>query len=108
MWTEEEAKTKVCPHMRHCLNPYQVRDGEAAIYEHSNCLGSACMAWRWNEDQVQRKTTAHGSSAPAGEGWTACEPDNRFQWWARPMPNRQGRCGLAGDAMLTMNTEPSK
>lgn len=37
--TEEEAKTKWCP------------------ADHTNCVGSSCMAWRW-ENPFQKKPSA--------------------------------------------------
>ena len=63
-YTEEEAKTKTCPHMRHCLNPYQVADGQAAIFEHHNCIASACMAWRWMRKPVAGEVSFVGKLDP--------------------------------------------
>lgn len=43
--TEDEAKTKWCPHVRvgdKAVNRYF--DG---FPSHSYCIGSECMAWRW-------------------------------------------------------------
>lgn len=44
--TEDEAKTKWCPHAR-------VWNGEGTAYNRDfnhgeSCFGSACMMWRWN------------------------------------------------------------
>ncbi len=45
--TEEEAKTKRCPVMRHCVNDRGViQDKDAPIYEHGTCIASQCAAWR--------------------------------------------------------------
>jgi hypothetical protein len=62
--TEDEAKTKWCPQAEH-------RDWK--------CIGSACMAWRWEE------------------GTTPCTDGTRIfgdpEGKARPA---EGFCGLAG------------
>lgn len=69
--TEEEAKKKWCPFVR-------ISDGEnlnepitsrlIPLEDHgsgeTNCIGSACMAWRWEE----RKTVpAEGYQTPEGQ-----------------------------------------
>jgi hypothetical protein len=63
MLTEEEAKTKWCPHSD---APRTHRDGY--------CIGSECMAWRWDET-------------------TRTYDDTRT-----PKPDKfhKGHCGLAG------------
>ena len=58
MLTEEQAKTKWCPHVRHSAdvaefadannrlggcNEFGIRDDEVW----NKCCGSMCMAWRW-------------------------------------------------------------
>jgi hypothetical protein len=53
--TEDEAKTKWCPHVRHTALP--MSNGDAAVYDNRSCevafhvagccIASACMAWRW-------------------------------------------------------------
>ena len=92
--TEDEAKTKFCcgPSVagvyRDEFNPYT-----------RCCAGSACMAWRWEAPEIQRRWTAEGEPAP-GPDWerdTDAKPskDDRFAklFWRR---NPQGSCGLAG------------
>lgn len=61
--TEEEAKTKWCPHVRAVAcdetgktlsgsRPFNrkgvVGTAEVRVYPATSCIGSACMAWRWN------------------------------------------------------------
>lgn len=69
--TEEEAKTKWCPFVRlgetAIGSTYNRCGPEASLY----CIGSACMAWRWNE----RGLRVIGSIPP---------------------PGGEGHCGLAG------------
>jgi hypothetical protein len=67
--TEDEAKTKWCPHVRHTALP--MSNGDAAVYDNRSCevafhvagccIGSACMAWRFN--------IGMGSSLPMGTGF---------------------------------------
>ena len=49
--TVNEAKTQVCPLIRHCVNPANVSTyGHAPIYEHQSCQGPACgIGWRFLE-----------------------------------------------------------
>ncbi len=69
--TEEEAKTKWCPHaIASHTNPRQ-HNGEVWLH---NCIGSACMAWR-------RRRWFWWPAMTIGE-----------QWERKAM----GRCGLAG------------
>lgn len=73
--TEEEARTKVCPTRRYCINENGViQDRESAIYVAELCQGSRCIAWRWRRE--------HRLSGGGGE-------------W-EPLPATHGYCGLAG------------
>ena len=40
--TEDEAKTKWCPHIRPNKGDFEI-----APYAGSWCIGAECMAWRW-------------------------------------------------------------
>lgn len=46
--TEEEAKQKWCPHT-------QVAHGNMAEFGRANCIGSACMMWRWDAITPEEK-----------------------------------------------------
>lgn len=92
--TEEEAKTKWCPHaIASHTNPRQ-HNGEVWLH---NCIGSACMAWRsldvydnrerhlWSRSKGERVTAAIGDDAE----WRLANPNE-------PPPAPRGFCGLAG------------
>ena len=76
--TEEEAKTKWCPHTRQC--------GAVAYNRNSvgkpsgMCVGSACMSWRWDRYAVKTRDLG-GMSIDTGEIETS---------------TTRGYCGLAG------------
>lgn len=57
--SELEAKSKVCHLITYCTNERQalVKE-EPPHYRHSNCLGSACMAWRWLRVTERLSTTS--------------------------------------------------
>lgn len=59
--TEEEAKTKWCPFAR----PVAWGGGNrghvsGADIEDAQCIGSACMAWRWTSVGMQYEHAGHG------------------------------------------------
>ena len=58
MLTEDEAKTKWCPHARnlHQWNEEAAPNRDADDKPISRCIASACMAWRWREDGGYRQT----------------------------------------------------
>ena len=51
--TEEEAKTKSC------CGPMQAEYGKTHVV---NCIGSACMAWRWVSVGMQYEHAGYGGS----------------------------------------------
>ncbi|WP_133255487.1 hypothetical protein [Phenylobacterium soli] len=99
--TQEEAKTKWCPHARPAgwEDPggfNRDRDGGACIT--SKCIASACMAWRWSEakrtaaflDAVQAHMKASGKPNFA----TATQAV--YAERGREFERTEGYCGLAG------------
>lgn len=89
--TEEEAKTKWCPHAQSfywagseikgqpvSVNRY-VSEGDEVdgkphaipTTPHADCLciGSACMAWRWDATTASRKRNLPGSVSTGDEGF---------------------------------------
>lgn len=101
--TEDEAKTKWCPHAVASHTDPRVKvqyadDGTVClepVFRH-NCIGSACMAWRWSNDRdladnpklcrVRNKdgsTTVVSKSTAKARGWEV-------------VADNTGYCGLAG------------
>lgn len=94
--TEEEAKTKWCPHVRSmgddaCSsaagNRWQTdHDDEPNLFDAGNaCLGSVCMQWRWG-----------GILADGTSYWTDTAADTARNATQKAGEQRLGYCGLAG------------
>jgi hypothetical protein len=93
--TEDEAKTKIC----------QETIGSARL---KSCLGTACMAWRWEDGTVDDDQLIAGKcfeyaqcpDSPPGDGWELCtdphemSDDGSNVWRRRQVP--RGYCGKAG------------
>ncbi len=105
--TEDDAKTKWCPHAR-ILGQGRDLDGCAVAgtvnrgqgFE-ARCIASACMAWRWQlerlgENKIQaikryREENA-GVDLKGAKDWVEAHPE----YVRQPIAARQGFCGLAG------------
>ena len=83
--TENEAKTKWCPfaritnhHGTVSFNRFLKRNGEV-VQDDATCIGSACMAWEWAEEEYH-------------------DALERFEERVEPAeaPRPKGYCGLAG------------
>lgn len=88
--TEDEAKTKWCPAFRgndHGIN----RRFELETASIGNCLGSACMAWRWAKGVSVAEAAA--KIATEGGDWRCAIALRDAQEAMRP---DDGFCGLAG------------
>lgn len=107
--TEEEAKTRWCPHTRVIFedagtgNRWPGAD-DLLLPINSMCLGPGCMAWRWREGEFEIRFTHPTEAAPVGGNWAAHPlqpaevPDFNgvMTRWRRRTPVRHGFCGLAG------------
>ena len=94
--TEEEAKTKWCPFVRftdETDGTYAVTNrGDVCDRSHnqnardlSRCIGSDCMAWRFEMRICDKKT---GKPIPLGQSY--------LKGTAELRPTTNGFCGLAG------------
>lgn len=80
--TEDEAKTKWCPFVRVTASEtewHTNRPSYADIHQtpFDDCIGSACMAWRWRPGKPEVK-------------------DGAFTGRMEPHSDGAGFCGLAG------------
>lgn len=75
--TEDEARTKWCPMVRHS------GDGANMPERDAECVGAACMMWRWHEPWT--------SSVEEGQGG-----DLVLRLSRKPDEPKRGYCGLAG------------
>ena len=72
--TEEEAKSKWCPHVRSYQGGWNVGSTDR-VPKQALCIGSRCMAWRWVQDELTN-FVANGKTVVT--------------------PSEHGYCGLAG------------
>ena len=96
--TEDEAKTKWCPFVRHegdegstfnrgIIDPLNIQGGDPDGYR-CTCIGSACMAWRFTN-----KTALHNRNQ--WKSTTDKSGDDAHQEYVKDFP-LEGRCGLVG------------
>lgn len=103
--TEDEAKTKWCPFARVSANhgdsasnrSVGLDDGlgqEPHLFQASRCVGSACMAWRWEADPEKGKQ--YGLHSPEMAVAIYGTDEQKAEQRAKIAAMRPGFCGLAG------------
>ena len=91
--TEEEAKTKWCPHaIASHTNPRQ-KMGDGWLH---NCIGSACMAWRWDNNALTIRMRAEVLGKAQDEIMTPEYYARNHMGDEHEALPREGFCGLAG------------
>jgi hypothetical protein len=93
MHTEEQARTKWCPHVRVSDGSWNRKwslntDGKGQ--ERARCIASECMAWRWFDDVTDDGTACNHK--PTAKAPRVSEPPPAM---GRPLAERRGYCGLA-------------
>lgn len=104
-YTETEARTKWCPFGR-SLNeggnrPAYGEAGDGPVEEDycgdvamtSPCIGSGCMAWRWNNTRAVVQSSIDGSTRTLNEGDSYSIITESIVGYE---PDGTGYCGLAG------------
>jgi len=83
--TEDEAKTKWCAHARQVGDPRNMQSSwnRTAGEPWETCIGSACMAWRWD----------YAGTVIEFDGMITVAQLDRMKRQATP---QHGFCGLAG------------
>ena len=93
--TEAEAAKKTCPHMTYCVNEQGViADGNQPIHGQSQCIGSACMAWRWGNKFRDIPQPKKSVIRQVFEAFIFVET---VMIEEIPQEERRGWCGLAGE-----------
>lgn len=102
-YTQDEAKTKWCPHARELFsyNEEASYNRDAKGIPSTMCIGSGCMMWQHAEAEMQTMNFNTMGGVPEGDGWECVSSDEGREsymiksMWERKTPNRRGFCGLA-------------
>ena len=105
MLTEEEAKAKWCPFTNgSAVAKERIEVPGDLTTANSRCIASACMAWRWADDESDDETATTENrvsgnavfyNPPSGDGWASFRTNPRTTEWRRKIRS-SGYCGLAG------------
>lgn len=92
--TETRARASECCGFESC--------GERLPNGRRLCVGSACMAWRWNPGEYETLYLRDGDRPADGEGWalTGHTKEGLAIWGRGLESSRTGFCGLAGPPSL--------
>lgn len=94
--TEDEAKTKRCPvGAGHLAKVGEIGLVPLNVYA-TNCIGSACMAWRNTETISPFKSNISVKDHWERHGYTVAETDEPETILVTPPKTDAGFCGLAG------------
>ena len=93
MWTESEAKTKLCPFIRRAMSiPGVVTKDDPQM-----CVASECMAWRW---EMTRKPLTKDQIRDAGMA-------RGLAYALQPVTFEHGFCGASGQTSGRPSIAPS-
>lgn len=90
--TEDEAKTKWCPHSRRTFDITKPGIAGSMFPDGSwrpTCIASACMMWRWGQERNPDWKPKHHMFST-----TPVHPDDDSQPYVKS--ETDGYCGLAG------------
>jgi len=106
--TEDEAKAKWCPFARVANRQHSEYansagnrwlDGDELEHPAFTCMGSACMAWRWDGERRQTHGAPYIEAIKAYREGHHCDLSTAKRavdaTWVTPSPT-DGYCGLAG------------
>lgn len=94
--TEDEAKTKWCPMVKTVSG---VTGTNRDRHQGTNCIGSACMMWRWGEPDREKFWVSLDGKPEELWSW---DPTTNGTYGQRvkvrkSTEGRKGYCGLAGN-----------
>ena len=99
LMTEQEARTKWCPHYRQYQGEDATGDNRPGGGFNPLCIASDCMAWRWADpaEKHERRQceTCGGTGGTEERACMDCEGEG-VRLHPYPTPARRGYCGAFG------------